>query len=61
MDSVKGNFEPNTWKGGRNELVHSGRIVYHRDRDEDDRLASQDVNSWWVARGISRRATRITT
>ena len=48
-------------KGGRKKLVYSGRIIYHRDRDEDDRLVSQDVRGWWVVGGISGRATRITT
>ena len=41
-----------TCKGGRYELVHFGKIIYHRDRDEDDILVSQDVSGWWVAKGI---------
>ena len=51
----------NTCKGERQELVHYGRIIYHQDRDGDDRLVSQDVRGWWVTRGISRRAIGITT
>ena len=37
--------EPNTYKGRRNELVYSRKIIYHRGRDEDDILVS------WDARG----------
>ena len=29
--------------------MHSGRIVYNQGRDEDDKLASYGVSSWWVA------------
>ena len=36
-------FELNAQKGGRQELLHSRRIIYHRGRDENDRLAYQDV------------------
>ena len=54
------NFGPNTCSSGRQIPVHSGRIIYHRDRVGDDRLVSWDVCGWWVARGISRRATRMT-
>ena len=32
-----------TCRGGRHELVHSGRTIYHRDRDGDDILKSQDI------------------
>ena len=42
-------------------LVISGRTIYHRDRDGDDRLESRDACGWWVARGNSKRATEITT
>ena len=41
---VRGNSEPDTCKDGRQELVHSRRIVYHGGKDGDDRLASQDVS-----------------
>ena len=50
-----------TCKGGRQELVLSGKIIYHRDRDGDDRLVSRDIRGWWVAGAISERATEITT
>ena len=50
-----------TCKSGRQELMHSRRTIYHRDRDGDDRLVSQDVCGWWVARGIFERATEIIT
>ena len=30
-------------------------------RDEDDKLVSRDIFGWWVAGGISRRATGIIT
>ena len=48
-------------KGGRQEYVHSRVTIYHQDRDGDDILVSRDVRGWWVARGISERAARITT
>ena len=32
--------EPNTCEGRRQELAYSGRSIYHRGRDEDDRLVS---------------------
>ena len=32
-----------TCQGGRQKLMYSGRIIYHRARDEDDRLVSRDV------------------
>ena len=51
----------NTCKRGRQELVHSGRTIYHQDRDGDDRLESRDVRGWWVAKGNFGRATEITT
>ena len=38
--------------GDRNSM-YFGRIIYHRGRDGDDKLASQDVNGGWVAGGIS--------
>ena len=46
------NFGSDTCKGGKQELVHSRKIIYYRDRDKNDRLVSQDVCGWWVARGI---------
>ena len=48
-------------KGGRQELVLSGNIIYHRDRDGAKRLVSWDIRGWWVARAISEKATWITT
>ena len=50
-----------TFKGGRQILVHSGKIIYYRDIDENDRLVSRDICGWWVARGNYERATRIAT
>ena len=50
-----------TCKGRRQELVHYGKIIYNRDRDEDDRLVSQDIWGWWVAKDISESATGIIT
>ena len=50
-----------TCRGGRQELVHSGEIIYHRDRDGVDRVVSRDVHGWWATRGNYRRATKITT
>ena len=41
--------------------MRSGKIGYHRGRDGDDKLASQDVSSWRVVGGISERAIGITT
>ena len=41
--------------------MHSRRIVYYRDRDEDDKLVFRDARGWWVARVIFERATEITT
>ena len=43
---MRENFEQNTCKGGRQELEHSGKIIYHRGRDGDDKLASQSVSGW---------------
>ena len=40
--------------------MYSGRIIYLRDRDEDDKLVSRDVRGWWVAGGISRRVIWVT-
>ena len=48
-------------KGGRQEHMHSRGTIYHQDRGGDDRLVFRDVRGWWVARGISGRATKITT
>ena len=59
-DSMRENFEQNTCKGGRQELEHSGKIIYHWGRDEDDKLASQSVSGWWVVGGTSKKATGIT-
>ena len=28
------------------ETLHYGRIIYHRGKDKDDGLASQDVSGW---------------
>ena len=65
IDSVRNNNLYNSGlnicKGGRQILVYFRKIIYHRDRDGNDRLVSRDVRGWWVARGISRKATGITT
>ena len=53
--------ELNTCKGGRQELMHSRRIIYHHNSDKEDRLVPRDVHGWWVAWDISRKATGITT
>ena len=45
-------FWSDTCKGGIHELMYSGRIIYHRGRDEDDRLVSRDIRGWWITRGI---------
>ena len=29
--------------GGRQEFLYSVRIIYHRDRDRDEKLVSRDV------------------
>ena len=55
------NSGPNTCKARRQDLAHSGRISYHRGIDGDDILVSRGVRGWWVVRGISGRATWITT
>ena len=60
LDEMK-NSGLNTCKGGRQELVHSERIIYHQGKDRDGGLESWDVRGWWVAEGISGRATGITT
>ena len=57
----KESFGLNICKSGRQELVYSERLIYHRGRDGDDRLVSRDVHGWWVAGGIFGRATEITT
>ena len=36
---------PNICKYGKQKLMYFGMIIYHRDRDEDDRLVSRDVRS----------------
>ena len=54
-------FMLDTYRGGRQELVHSGETIYHQDRDGDSRLVPRDARGWWIARGISGRAARITT
>ena len=53
-------FELNTCKGGRQRLVHYGRVTYHQDKDRDNGLISRDVHGWWIVGGISRKATKIT-
>ena len=58
---MRGKFGLNTYKDGRQELVYSGRIIYYRGRDVGDRLVYLDVYSWWVAKGIFKNATEITT
>ena len=45
--------------GDRNLCILRGLVTI--ERDEDDRLESQDVRGWWVARDISGRDTGITT
>ena len=44
--------------GDKNLCILGGLITI--EIDGDDRLVSQDVCGWWVARAISGRATRIT-
>ena len=57
---VRRNYKLNGCKVKKQKLEHSRRIVYHRDRDVDDRLISRDVNGWCIVEDIPREATRIT-
>ena len=45
--------------GDRNLYVLGGLVTIESDRD--NRLASHDIRDWSVAKGNSKRATRITT
>ena len=61
IDLVRVSFEQNICKGGRQELKHSGRIVYHLGRDGDEKLVFQDISCWWVFGDVSGRVTGVTT
>ena len=45
--------------GDRNLYILGGLITIEIDGDNE--IVSRDVCGWWVAKAISRRATRITT